>query len=244
MPKACFKHPLLTNPVKWLKGNKYHSPEFYQTSYYDTDTINSNPFALVLTETRMDGSRTRFPKGQMVQLVVDTTPQKTSSNNKDYFLLPLINKGIANSSLYPSHYILKNQQYIDYVVKTQQWRKYVPQKFRFKNDKFLGGKVNLLPNIVKIVPRIYEQNVINVLSTSEYAVFQDDPTQADGFVLNFEGTMSEPICLFNGRIPVVNMNRILSEGNEILSKKGLLFIPYCGNIDMSFNIFSLVSYYS
>lgn len=250
MTKACFKHPLLSNPVKWLRNNKYHSSEFYTKSYYDTISINSNPFAQALTETRMDGSRIRYPKGQMVQIVVDGYQESSSidtaesSEDKNYFLMPLINKPEQNSVLFPSHYILKNQHYIDYIVKTNQWRRYVPQKFRFKNDKVLGAKVNILPDITKTIPHIYEQNILKLMLETTTTEYNKGQAQENGLVLNFSSTSNEPAISFDGKIPIVNMNRIIPNKKEIKSQKGELFISFEGNADLCFNLFSLTGYYS
>lgn len=249
MPKVCTKHPLLSNPIKWLKNNKYHSDEFYSTSYYDTDSINSNPFAQALTDTKMDGSRIRYPKGQMVQLVVDEYSEVTSidaarlSESKKYFLVPLINKPEQNSVLYPSHYILKNQHYIDYIVKTNQWRKYVPQKFRFKNDKALGAKVNILPDIAKIIPHVYEQNIIRLMSETRNLEPYKGLSKESGLVLSFSKTSNEPAISFHNSLPIVNMKRIISK-NEINLQNEESFIPFDGNSDLCFNLFSLASYYT
>lgn len=250
MTKACFKHPLLSNPVKWLRNDKYHSPEFYTRSYYDTNSINSNPFAQALRETRMDGSRVRYPEGQMVQIVVDSYQDSSSidkvesSENKNYFLMPLINKPEQNSVLYPSHYILKNQHYIDYIVKTNQWRKYVPQKFRFKNDKVLGAKVNILPDIAKTIPRIYKQNILKLMSETRTTDYIKGLDQEYGFVLNFSGTSNDPAISFDNKLPIINMNRIMPNMNEIKSQKRELFLSFEGNADLCFNLFSLAGYYS
>ena len=250
MTKACVKHPLLSNPVKWLRNNKYHSPEFYTKSYYDTNSINSNPFAQALTETRMDGSRIRYPKGQMVQIVVDSYRESSSigttesSEDKNYFLMPLINKPEENSPLFPSHYILKNRHYIDYIVKTNQWRRYVPQKFRFKNDKVLGAKVNVLPDIAKTIPHIYEQNILKLISETRTTDYTKDLVQENGLVLNFSSTSNEPAISFDNKLPIVNMNKISPNNNEIKSQRGELFIPFDGNADLCFNLFSLAVYYS
>lgn len=250
MTKACFNHPLLSNPVKWLRNNKYHSPEFYTKSYYETNSINSNPFAQALKETRMDGSRIRYPKGQMVQIVVDSYQESSSigtvesSEDKNYFLMPLINKPEQNSALFPSHYILKNQHYIDYIVKTNQWRRYVPQKFRFRNDKVLGAKVNVPPDITKTIPYIYERNILKLMPETRTTAYNKDQVQENGFVLTFSATSNEPAISFDNNLPIVNMNRIISNKNEIKSQEGELFISFDENVDLCFNLFSLASYYS
>lgn len=250
MTKVCIKHPLLSNPIKWLKNNKYHSSEFYLTSYYDANSINSNPFAQALTETKMDGSRIRYPKGHMVQLVVDENSELTSiesaqsSESKNYFLMPLINKTEQNSALYPSHYILKNQHYIDYIVKTNQWRKYVPQKFRFKNDKSLGNKVNILPDIAKIIPHIYEQNIIKLMSERKNLEPSKFLIQESGLALSFSKASYEPAITFKNSLPILNMNRIIPKNNEINLQREETFIPFHGNADLCFNLISLANYHS
>lgn len=250
MTKACFNHPLLSNPVKWLRNKKYHSPEFYTKSYYDTNSINSNPFAQALTETRMDGSRIRYPKGQMVQIVVDSYQESDSigpaesSEDKNYFLMPLINKPEQNSALFPSHYILKNQHYIDYIVKTNQWRRYVPQKFRFKNDKVLGAKVNVLPDITKTIPYIYERNILRLMPETRTTAYNKGQVRENGLVLTFSATSNEPAISFDNNLPIVNMNRIISKKNEIKSQKGELFVSFDENVDLCFNLLSLAGYYN
>lgn len=246
MANASIKHPLLSNPVKWLKHNKYHSADFYETSFYNTKSISSNPFAQILSETRMDGTRIRFPKGQMLQLVVDSYPEPVlslaPSKDKNYFLTPLINKPEPNSVLFPSHYILKSHTYINYIIKSNQWRRFIPQKFKFKNDKVLGSRVNVLPNIETIIPAIYEENITRLLPESNAKEMTTEPPTDMGLILNFEKE-GETLITFKDSTPIINLSKFpFTKTKE--SYKGKLFITYRENPELCFNIVSLIGYHS
>lgn len=135
---AYLRHPLLQNPAKHLRGvKKRHAPQLALTEYYDTASLESDPFAAALTATRKEWSvPTRFPLGNMVQVVVDR-----QSSPKALSLVPVLAKPTEGQN--PASYVLNSRKQLEFAQKKHFYP--LPQKYwahyrgaRVPPDDFVG----------------------------------------------------------------------------------------------------------
>ena len=124
-------------PQNYIKGPKYLNKSLLDPKYYDLGALASNPFASALVETKLDvSSRTRFPKNQTIRLgVVSTSPPVSPdypSQSRTYQLTPLPMIIERKHRPMPSSYMVNNNKYINYVVKSGKWRQsWVVRSMRF-----------------------------------------------------------------------------------------------------------------
>ncbi|CUM67281.1 uncharacterized protein PRCAT00004974001 [Priceomyces carsonii] len=219
-----FKHPVLINPSKYLRGTKRHASELYREDYYDTESLNCNPFANALIGTRSDGQRIRFPRGEMIRLIVDRI-------NDELYLVPLIEDPQKDTALIPSHYILNNERYIEFTEAIKQWKRYIPQKYKFRNSETILNQIKLLPDFRNSILKAYENKVKTLLPKAKKKL-RDEP----GFLCTSEGEL----FLFEGLNPVVNINTLVSD----LNMKEPIAISYKENLELCKAIFLLLDFKS
>lgn len=142
-------HPLIRNPVRWLKGvTKRHSESLYRNDFYDSSSIDANPFAQLLQSTRKDVSGYRFPIGNMIQVVV-----KKKEDNR-YELAPVIEKPTKGQS--PASYLINNKAYLQ-LLNHKQVRP-VPLKYRQRSTAILS-QLSLSDEFVDRVDEMYREEV-------------------------------------------------------------------------------------
>lgn len=139
---SILKHPVLQHPERYIKGKKYHSSELYQRGFYDS--LDSNIIAQGFTCTKSNGLKYRFPVGNMVRLIVNKV-------NDESYLMPYFPTKESKIGLYPSSYILNDERFIDFIIKSKQYKRFIPQKFRFKNESSIINKVQLLPTFKEAI---------------------------------------------------------------------------------------------
>lgn len=209
MLNKLLRHPILRNPAVWLEGPKYHSPELLSKSFYDSELLKKNPFALSMLSTRMDGSRKRFPKGQMIQLVVDTDNAEISHNIKSfdrtYYLVPALEEPDKRKNLFTSFYIINNRTYVEYCLGGNKWRRFVPQKFRYSNHSRLESRLKVLPNMADVIESGLRARISLYL---ECTVFDETTEPKEQTILLICGNISEPLWSMRDGQIIVNMNRI------------------------------------
>lgn len=158
------RHPLLVLPQNYIKGPKYLNKSLLDPKYYDLGALASNPFASALVETKLDvSSRTRFPKNQTIRLgVVSTSPPVSPdypSQSRTYQLTPLPMIIERKHRPMPSSYMVNNNKYINYVVKSGKWRQYIPLKFRFKNDNAIGNRPQISMELGSEVYEVFVEEI-------------------------------------------------------------------------------------
>lgn len=122
------KHPLLQNPVRWLRGaKKRHSAELYDSSAYRKEELACNPFAAILASTRLDILGKRFPIGNMIQMVVE---QRDDGRK----IVPVLEK--PKLGTHPASYVMNRASYIDFAQKRQFLP--VPLKIRQREKRLLA----------------------------------------------------------------------------------------------------------
>lgn len=143
-------HPLIRNPVKWLKGvTKRHSQKFYQEDFYDSSSLSSNPFAQILQSTRKDVSGYRFPLGNMIQVVVEK-----NRSNKKYELVPVLEKPEKGQN--PASYLINDKAYLQLL--SQKQIRPVPLKYRQRSTAILG-QLSMSDQFVEKVDEMYQEEI-------------------------------------------------------------------------------------
>lgn len=134
-----WRHPLLQNPARWLKVDKYVARENYTRLHYDTGSLQHNPYAQLLAKgTAMDApSRAILPRGSLVRLTVHHGAALAVS--------PAVNSPRPRGALYPRSYIINHWLYVYCAGVRGSWRKCIPVKFRTKSDAATVTKVGLEP---------------------------------------------------------------------------------------------------
>ncbi|OBA23962.1 hypothetical protein METBIDRAFT_36893 [Metschnikowia bicuspidata var. bicuspidata NRRL YB-4993] len=131
MSRTYLQHPFFKNPVKWLRGvKKRHSPQLCLDGFYDTTSLNVNPFAKSLLETRLDVSRTRFPLENMVQIIVSE-----SEKHGAYELVPVLQKPTCGQN--PASYVINNKSYIKFLSRKRFAP--IPLKYKHKSSSVIGA---------------------------------------------------------------------------------------------------------
>lgn len=142
-------HPLIRNPVKWLKGvTKRHSQEFYREDFYDSSSLSSNPFAQILQSTRKDVSGYRFPLGNMIQVVVE------KNSSKKYELVPVLEK--PEKGQHPASYLINDKAYLQLL--SQKQIRPVPLKYRQRSTAILG-QLSMSDQFAEKVDEMYQEEI-------------------------------------------------------------------------------------
>lgn len=145
------QHPLLRNPAKWLRGiTKRHSESLYVTDRYDSSSLNANPFALLLQQTRKDVSGYRFPLGNMVQVIVKRKSKEVGA----YELVPVLEKPAIGQ--HPASYVINNRTYVD-LLKARGVRP-IPLKHKQRNASLMS-QLQLLDSFADDIERLYEKDI-------------------------------------------------------------------------------------
>lgn len=242
MSKGYLNHPLIRNPLKWLAKRKYIAPENYTTSFYNTESIRYNPHAQLLSSgTAMNtGTRDIFPKGAMVRLTMDNDGKKNSS----HYLVPAINPPYDPHTLFPRSYILNNWLFVSLTANVREtWKKYVPLKFRTKNNPSINAHTKLLPDIEDVIPKVYFRNImestLNVESTSKVKEegMEEHMKINDGVWLDFQN-----LKLGSGQLSVPRV--FLDPLKGKFDGQQRVFLPYCAeNEKILKNLVSLNNYF-
>lgn len=233
------EQPVLNNPVRWLGLNNFHSSKLKLKDYYNVDSLKCNPLAQFLTDTKMDGTKKRFPKGQMIRLVVDSNPgisPTLNSTQKKHYLVPVFEEPKTPRVLAPSHYILNNKKYIEYIVKTKQWRRFVPLKFTFRNGLTFESKIELLPNFEETIESTLKDNIKHLLNFRLYKEMKecDRSLSSEGLIVDSKSSKKQ--------IEISNSLLVISIGClGIKSPKDQfrIFVPYSGNNTLCTNLMKL-----
>lgn len=237
--KRYLEQPVLNNPVRWLGLNNFHSSELKLRDYYDVGSLENNPLATFLIDTKMDGTKKRFPKGQMIRLILDSNPgisPALNSTQKNHYLVPCLEESRIPRVLSPSHYILNNKKYIEYIVKTKQWKRFVPLKFTFKNGNTFESKIELLPNFEEIIESTLKSNVKHLLNSRLYKEIKehDRGLSSNGLIVDSKSS-KKLIEISNSRL-VISIGCLGINGRKDPFK---LFVPYLGNNTLCTNLIKL-----
>lgn len=235
MSGPSIRHPLLQNPLKWLRTQKHHVSELYQPQNFPS--IENNPFARALSATKMDGQKLRFPLGNSIRLVLQSTPEGLSpelgSFQKTYTLVPATGKPL-HKSLLPAAYVLKNKHYVDHILdkKSKFWRRYVPSKFRFNNDGALALKPEVIADILSVILEQYRARITSAVGSA----VMEEASEKKGMFLSPEGS---PIAWEEG-VPVVCVSQwILAEELGLTER---VFLSYDGNVELCEDLWSVVNF--
>lgn len=236
MVTPAIRHPLLQNPLKWLRTQRHHTSELYQAEKFPS--IENNPFARGLSATKMDGQKLRFPLGNSVRLVLKSTPEtlspETPSLHKTYTLIPSTGKQ-QNGTLLPAAYVLKNKRYVDHLLdqKSKFWQRYVPSKFRFNNDKALAQKPQICADVLGAIFAQYRSRIVSGMK----AAVIEKPSGRRGMFLLSEG----PVLAVEKGVPAVCVGQWISAEELGISEK--VFLPYDDNAGLCEDILSVVSFF-
>lgn len=163
------KHPLLRNPAKWLRGvEKGHSSSLYQETFYDPQLLAANPFARALVSTRKDVSGTRFPLGNMTQVVVQ------KEGDLDYILVPVLEKPTKGQN--PASYVVTNQAYLEFV--SQRHFKPIPLKYRHRSPA-IANSIKVAENFVQRVDSMLLERIQNLLEDQHRQPGHSQPGRSD-----------------------------------------------------------------
>ncbi|CAH2355469.1 hypothetical protein CLIB1423_27S00254 [[Candida] railenensis] len=219
MSKGYLNHPLIRNPLKWLAKRKYITPEEYATSFYNTDSIRYNPQAQLLSSgTAMNtGTRDIYSKGSMVRLTMDND----GNSNDNYYLVPAINSPYDPHTLFPRSYILNNWLFVSLIANVRDtWKKYVPLKFRTKNNPSINAHTKILPDIEDVIPKIYLRNIVEGTLKVEREATVEHRSPSDGVWLDFHNAK-----FGSGHLSVhgvfLNSLKVKFGGQQ------RVFLPYC-----------------
>lgn len=139
------EHPLLANPVKWLRHvTKRHSVCNVIHNHYNLSALKNSPYAQFLSDTRKDPSGFRFPIGSMVQLVVTKRDEK-------YEIAPVLQKPLLGQN--PATYVLGNEKYINF-LSSKRFRP-LPMKYR-QRSLAIAGRIQV-PDLASAIDSVYRE---------------------------------------------------------------------------------------
>lgn len=194
------KHPLLANPVRWLRGaQKRHSASLYDTSAYDTTTLASSPFAQALLATRQDILGKRFPIGNMIQMIVE----RKGHNN--YEIVPVLEK--PTKGTHPGSYVMNRALYIDFAQK----RMFLPVPLKRRQRD-----LNIM-NITKVVAKF--NDVHREQLEGRIQLLMENRKKGTGPGLWAVPKSGETWLLWDGSIPQLHTSTV----------KEPVFLPYKEN---------------
>ncbi|QBM86083.1 hypothetical protein METSCH_A07180 [Metschnikowia aff. pulcherrima] len=154
MSRSYLQHPLLKNPVKWLRGvPKRHECDLQLQGYYDTKSLDSNPFAASLQDTRFDVSKIRFPIGNTVQIVVNKIHDLTT-----YRLTPVLEKPRYGQN--PASYVINNKYYIDFLARKRFMP--IPLKYRHRSSSMIGS-IKSSSDFSSEIQTLYKEKIIQLI---------------------------------------------------------------------------------
>lgn len=187
-------HPLIRNPVKWLKGvTKRHSQNLYRDDFYDSSSLSSNPFAQLLQSTRKDVSGYRFPLGNMIQVVV----QKDESGK--YELAPVLKKPEKGQN--PASYLINNKAYLQLL--NQKHVRPVPLKYR-QHSTVILGQMGISDSFVEKVDEMYRDGI-----EDEIKKYQDSPIdKSQGITLR---PNTNDIIAWDKETPIVQSDAVTED---------------------------------
>ncbi|ODV79692.1 uncharacterized protein CANTADRAFT_20989 [Suhomyces tanzawaensis NRRL Y-17324] len=136
------KHPILTSPGSWI--NTIHASKLYRAGHYNL----SGPFTQALVDTKADGSSTRFPRGEVVQLAVQQpTPAGRGEGGRakaKYWIAPA-------TGVYTSHYIINNHRYVEHMASERRDLRFYPKKLAHRHGTSLKGETTFIPDISDVI---------------------------------------------------------------------------------------------
>lgn len=241
--REILEHPVLRTPEKWLNIERSHNAKLYNSGYYDFKALRNNPFANMLTDNKMDGSRIRFPIGQMHQLAVDF--KKVDTEKKNLFLVPVVTKPEPNTTLYTAQYILNNRKYINYVFNSGQWRRFIPPKFRFKNSSSVVLAVQTLSDFGDVLQGLLEQKLLDAWINADLSSDNNSGEHSLTLILTGDDTADIPIVVSDSSSSKIMMNRCSKSIAEHLAREtgtDKLTIPYDKNKELCALILQLAYY--
>jgi hypothetical protein len=265
MKKQYLTQPLLVNPSKWLRSKKWHQSDLYRHGYYDSNSMTYNPFALALMDTKSDGTMVRFPRGNMIELIVESVPEwffpsisesesesvsksksKSGSESKNSNSGSKRNKEV-NQWIVPVLEGLDKKVYYytsNYIINNARYASYVATEgrglyFRFYPRKLSYKNSNVNKNQVKLMPDFV--NIIrsyletNIAKELATTSFSTSMLKEQGIKLSNTG----PLFKFD-QIPTINIQLLLPDYN--LNQD--LFISYKDNSWLCKNLIDLVNFKS
>lgn len=148
--------PALKNPVKFLKNVKTrHSSDLYLDSYYDPIDLETNPFVEQLKATRNDISRSNFPIGDMIQVVV-------KKEGDSYWLKPVLTKPVEGQN--PAKFVINWHEYIEF----HQRKKFLPVPLKYlARSPSLIPKLKASPEFIVEVEQMYINRIKELLQEAE-----------------------------------------------------------------------------
>lgn len=239
MTKINLHKSLLVNTLKHFRGKKWHSQELYDNLFYTQECLESNPFAQALLSTKEDGSRARFPRGNMVELTVGPIPEdkvnhyvatKGKRNKvKSFWLVPILQPLSKKLYNYTSGYMILNQRYISSIMGAKGLaNRFIPRKF-FHLNLDLIENVEIVPNFEKILSKQLEDDIIQGLKSS---TSEEDP-DTNGLRLKTTGEIFQ----FVDKTPVININKLIpGQFNQEM------FISFKTNPQLCQSIIKMVNY--
>ncbi|CCE82350.1 Piso0_002073 [Millerozyma farinosa CBS 7064] len=243
--REILEHPVLRTPEKWLNIERSHNVELYNSGYYDPIALRNNPFANMLTDNKMDGSRIRFPIGQMHQLAVDF--KKVDTEKKNLFLVPVVTKPELNTTLYAAQYILNNRKYINYIFNSGQWRRFIPPKFRFKNSSSVVSAVRPLSDFGDVLQGLLEQKLLDAWRDVDLSSDNSSCQHSLTLYLTGDDTEDIPVVVSDSNTSKIKMNRCFKSIAKHLAREtgtDILTIPYDKNKELCALILQLAYYNS
>lgn len=223
--KQYLKHPIITNPAKWLLSIKrYQGPELYQPNSYQS-SLDSNPFAQSLVRTHKDPTSFRFPNGSVIRLEVENNDASVGREKGSYLIVPKYDEKDHQKLTAPS-YILGNQNFLNYVDRKGLWMRYLSLKYKNKTDSKVVGTTSIIPDFKNKVKSDMEDRINNY-------PLDDILRRNDKIEIGLNLTNSGNLVEVNGQIVKMNIPNINHEG----------FVPFSGNEKLCFDLLRLMRYY-
>lgn len=222
--------PALKNPVKFLKNVKTrHSSELYLKGYYNPVDLDTNPFVEQLKATRNDISKSNFPIGDMVQIVV-------MKEGDSYWLKPVLTKPVEGQN--PAKYVINWDEYIEF----HQRKKFLPVPLKYlARSPSLISKMKVSSDFIKEVEQMYVKRIKELLQEAE----TNDATEMDekGILLCPLNTKLNPNS--NSDSYSVNISLAWQQGtlvitSDLVEKK--IFIAYRANKELAYHLVRLSNF--
>lgn len=249
MVKSYLKHPLLSNPSKWLTTPRSHINSLYQSEFYDTAALNNNPFALALQETGHEKLKLEFPTGNLVRIVVEPPPElQVVAQIKP--ILESIRDDRLTNSLKPGFvetpptygHLLKNYHYVQYLVKNKLWNVNLPEELRFRNSNKHLAKCHILPTFMDEINNILVSKITELLS----AITESNSSPNSPYlklILDPENNQEFALIDFENPTPIVNLGKFLNLGLlPNLDRQQSICLAYNQHPNLCFYLISLVDY--
>lgn len=216
--------PALKNPIKFLKNvTTRHSTGLYLRGYYDGEKLQTNPFAEQLRLTRNDLSRSNFPIGNMIQVVVH-------SDDHGHWLIPVLEKPLGGQN--PAKYVINWRTYIDFHMRKRFFP--LPQKYLARSPSMIS-KVKVSPNFTEEVELLYKNRIKELLVGCENSEVNKD--NQDGFFLEPNSSVSSDrgTCLkWESQTPIIE--------TDLVERR--MFFPYKDHAELAYFSVLLCNYKS